>query len=442
MNFPKDFLFGVATAAAQVEGGGFEDGRGASIWDAFAEKPGKIAGGAKPSVACDSYHLFDKDLQAMIDMGLNSYRMSISWGRVLPDGTGQLNQKGMDYYRRCFDKLLEAGIAPNVTLYHWDLPQALEEKGGWVNRDSQYWFSEYAYKMFRAFGDAVPYWVTINEPIATYVGYGLGFFAPGHKDRAWGNQARHNVMTASGAGVEAFRASGAKGKIGVVIDIWKRSPRTDSAEDIALATDENEENWKFYTDRLLGGGYSKYILDKFYREGVLPVMYDEDFRLTNLPIDFYGMNYYNTLTVGVNKSLTASGDNGGNFYSENASHPENIGEVLRMIKDMYKLDIPIYVTENGLAASGIEATEADGMIHDDERIAYMDKALKSIDSLLAEGIDVRGYYFWSLMDNFEWSAGFNGKYGLQHTNFETMERTWKKSAYWYRDFIRKARENI
>lgn len=442
MNFPKDFLFGVATAAAQVEGGGFEDGRGASIWDAFAEKPGKIAGGAKPSVACDSYHLFDVDLKNMIDMGVNSYRMSISWGRVLPEGRGQLNQKGMDYYKRCFDKLLEAGIAPNVTLYHWDLPQKLEEKGGWVNRDCPYWFAEYADKMFRAFGDTVPYWVTINEPIATYVGYGLGFFAPGHKDKAWGNQARHNVMTASGTGVEAFRASGAKGKIGVVIDIWMRSPITDSPEDIALAKDENEENWKFYTDRLLGGKYSDYILEKFYQEGTLPIMYDEDFRLTKLPIDFYGMNYYNTLKVGKTKELVASGDNGGNFYTETGSHPENIGKVLKTIKDMYKLDIPIYISENGMAAKGPEVFEADGIIHDDDRIAYLEKALASIDSVLGEGIDVRGYYLWSLMDNFEWSAGFNGKYGLLHTDFETMERKWKKSAYWYRDFIRKAQGKI
>ena len=219
-------------------------------------------------------------------------------------------------------------------------------------------------------------------------------------------------------------------------DIWKRFPRTDSPEDIALAKDEDEENWKFYTDRLLGQGYSKYILDKFYHEGTLPIMYDEDFRLTNLPIDFYGMNYYNTLTVGVRKQAETSGENGGNFYIQHQSHPENLGKILKFIKASYKLNIPVYVTENGFSGKN-ETPASDGMIHDDERIAYIDKALKSVDELLGEGIDVRGYYLWSLMDNFEWSAGYESKYGLIHTNFETMERTWKKSAYWYRDFILK-----
>ena len=171
MPFPKDFLWGCATSAGQIEGGAFEDGRTASIWDTFAAKPGKTFGGETPTVACDSYHKFDRDLRNMKALGLNAYRMSISWSRVLPDGTGQLNQKGMDYYRRCFEQLNEAGITPAVTLYHWDLPQVLEDKGGWVNRDSIEWFGEYAEKMFRAFGDVVPMWATINEPIATYVGY-------------------------------------------------------------------------------------------------------------------------------------------------------------------------------------------------------------------------------------------------------------------------------
>ena len=196
MKYPADFQFGVATAAAQIEGGAYEDGRGESIWDAFARQPGKIRNGDTPTVACDSYHRFDTDLDNLKALGVNAYRMSIAWPRVMPQGTGQLNDKGMDYYRRAFEKLLAAGISPNVTLYHWDLPQALEDKGGWLNRDSVLWFSEYADKMFSAFGDIIPYWVTINEPIAVYVGYGLGFFAPGYKDIAKGNQARHNVLTA------------------------------------------------------------------------------------------------------------------------------------------------------------------------------------------------------------------------------------------------------
>ena len=439
MAFPKDFLFGTATASAQVEGGGFEDGRGASIWDAFAEKAGAIADGLKPSRACDSYHRFERDIANMKFLGCDTYRMSISWGRVLPEGTGALNEKGMDYYRRCFDKLNENGIAPNVTLYHWDLPQALEEKGGWVNRDCPYRFAEYADRMFRAFGDVVPMWVCVNEPIATYVGYALGIFAPGYTDRKKGNQARHNVMTAAGAGVEAFRQSGAKGKVGHVIDIWKRFPFEQTAEDIALARDEDEENWKFYTDRLLGGGYSPYILEKFAKEGVLPDMQPEDFRLSSLPVDFYGMNYYDTVTVNAGDPHALSAENGGNFAdTRGRKHPERIGQILKMIVDRYDLKIPLYISENGYA-DGMDLPSADGKYHDSARIAYLEKALASVEQAIGEGLPIKGYYLWSLMDNFEWCAGGQSQLGLFHTDFDTFETVPKDSAFWYRDFIRAAR---
>ena len=442
MKYPKNFKFGVATSAAQIEGCGFEGGRGKSIWDVYAEKPGTVVGGLKPSVAsCDSYRLFDTDLENLKKLGVNAYRMSIAWERVMPEGIGKLNQVGIDYYKRCFEKLLAAGIAPNVTLYHWDLPQALEEKGGWRNRDSKRWFAEYADNMFRTYGDLVPNWVTLNEPIATYVGYGLGWFAPGYTNKAWGNQARHNVMTASGAAVEAFRASGAKGEIGVVIDIWKRIPMTDAPEDIALAKDEDEENWKFYTDRLLGSGYSSYILEKFEKEGTLMQMEDEDFRLTNLPIDFYGMNYYNTIPVSTRKEIVQDAENGGNFAEDRqVSNPGGLYDILKMIRDMYQLKIPFYISENGFGHEGDEIIDPeDGMIHDNYRIEYLTKALGAVEKLISEGVDVRGYYLWTLMDNWEWSAGHKYKYGLLHTNFETMERTWKKSAYWYRDYIAKSK---
>ncbi len=442
MKYPKGFKFGVATCAAQVEGCGLDGGRGESIWDVFARRPGAIADGSCPSTgACDSYRLFDVDLWNMMDLGVNSYRMSIAWGRVMPEGTGRINQQGVDYYKRCFEKLLKAGIDPNVTLYHWDIPQALENKGGWMNRDSIYWFQEYAANMFRLFGDIVPTWVTVNEPIATYVGYGQGFFAPGYTNKRWGNQARHNIMTAHGAGVEAFRASGAKGEIGAVIDIWKRIPVSDEPEDIELAHDEDEENWKFYTDRILGTGYSQYILDKFAREGTLMDMKDEDFRLSNLPIDFYGMNYYNTVPVGKGKKKNASGENGGNFAEDRkTTNPEGMATVLKMIMDMYSLKLPVYITENGFGHAGIETADPkDGMIHDDDRIDYLNRALHTVEGMLADGMDIRGYYLWSLMDNFEWNAGNTYRYGIIHTDFETYRRTWKKSAYWYRDYIRQSR---
>ena len=440
MAYPVGFKFGVASCAAQNEGCGFDGGRGESIWDVFSRKPGAIRDGAQPAYgACDSYRLFDVDLWNLTDLGVNAYRMSIAWGRVLPEGSGKLNQAGVDYYKRCFEKLLKHGIEPNVTLYHWDLPQALEANGGWLNRDCIYRFRDYAALMFREFGDLVHTWVPVNEPIAVYVGYGLGWFAPGYKNKRWGNQARHNVMTASGAAVEAFRESGKKGEIGVVIDVWKRIPMTDSPEDRLLAMDEDEENWKFYTDRLLGHRYSDYILDKFAREGTLMDMCDEDFRLTALPIDFYGLNYYNTVPVSVNKEAVQNAG-GGNFAEDRkVVNPEGIYDIIHMIKNMYRLKIPFYITENGYGYEGDEAvSDADGMIHDDYRIDYVRRALSQVERMIGEGMDIRGYYLWTLMDNFEWTAGHGYKYGLLHTDFGTMRRTWKKSAYWYRDYIKAA----
>lgn len=438
MGFPRDFQFGFASSAAQVEGGGFEDGRGASIWDTFMDRMGE--GVLKPSVACDSYRRFDTDLANLRAIGVNSYRLSIAWPRVLPEGVGSLNQKGMDYYRMVFEKLLGAGISPNVTLYHWDLPQALEDRGGWRNRDSAEWFRDYAEKMFRAFGDIVPTWVTINEPIAVFVGYGLGAFAPGYKNKAWGNQARHNVLTAHGAGVEAFRASGAKGKIGVVIDIWKRIPATDDPADAALALDEDEENWKFYCDRVFRGRHSDYILKKFESEGTLMEMRDEDFRLGALPLDFYGLNYYNTVTVSARKETAVNAGNGGNFADDFNHHPEAIADVVKMLVGMYDLRLPICVTENGYCPKHGERPAADGVIHDDDRIAYLSAVLSGLERLIGEGYPITGYRVWSMMDDYEWSAGDKLKYGLMHTDFKTFERTWKKSACWYRDFIAGARE--
>lgn len=441
MSFPKNFLWGCATAAGQVEGGAFEDGRTPSIWDTFAAKPGKTFMGQTPTVACDSYHRFDRDLDNMKRLGLNAYRMSISWSRVMPDGTGALNQKGMDYYRRCFEKLNKAGITPAVTLYHWDLPQVLEDRGGWVNRDSIGWFGEYAEKMFRAFGDVVPMWATVNEPIATYVGYAIGAFAPGRHNEAEGNQARHNILVAHGKGVEAFRAVNPKNsQIGIVIDIWKRHALTSSQADHDLMVDEDERNWKFYTDPVLGGHYSDYILEHLEREGTLMHIGPDDLRLAHLPIDFYGLNVYNRVPVTTDQQARADYTQGGNFMN-NASeyYPKALSDAVRMVNRLYDLKIPIYVTENGTYAVGDEPVGEDGIIRDDDRIRYINGFLSELETVIDEGYDVRGYFLWSLMDNFEWSAAYNYRFGIQSLNRETLETTWKKSAYFYRDFIRRAR---
>ena len=445
MPFPKDFLWGCATSAGQIEGGAFEDGRTASIWDTFAAKPGKTFGGETPTVACDSYHKFDRDLRNMKALGLNAYRMSISWSRVLPDGTGQLNQKGMDYYRRCFEQLNEAGITPAVTLYHWDLPQVLEDKGGWVNRDSIEWFGEYAEKMFRAFGDVVPMWATINEPIATYVGYALGAFAPGHTNEVWGNQARHNILVAHGKGVEAFRAVRPKNsRIGVVIDIWKRHALTESQADHDLMVDQDERNWKFYCDPILAGHYSDYLLSHLEAEGTLMKMEPHDFELTAQPLDFFGLNVYNRVVVTTDRQAEMDFSQGGNFMNNAAEYyPKAVYDAIHLLHDLYDIRCPIYITENGTYATGEEPVGEDGIICDSDRIRYIGGFLEWLEKAIDEGFDVRGCLLWSLMDNFEWSAAYNYKFGITKTAFDTpdMDLIWKQSAYFYRDFIRRARGN-
>ncbi len=436
MAFPENFLWGCATSAAQVEGAPFEDGKTPSIWDVMAQKPGKIFNGQTPANACDSYHRFDRDLKNLCDLGVNAYRMSIAWARVLPQGVGQLNQKGMDYYKRAFDALLSHGIMPNVTLYHWDLPQALEDRGGWVNRDSIEWFGEYADKMFTAFGDIVPMWSTINEPIATYVGYACGGFAPGYTNEKWGNQARHNILVAHGKGVEAFRSHHLNSKIGVVIDIWKRHALTDAPEDIAMMVDQDERNWKFYCDPILAGHYSDYILEHLAAEGTLMHMEPDDFRLTAQPLDYFGLNVYNRVPVTANQQVAMDFSQGGNFLNNRTEYyPKAVYDAIHLLHDLYGIKIPIYITENGTYFEGTEPVGADGMIHDDDRIRYIAGFLEWLEKAIDEGFDVRGYFLWSLMDNFEWSAGTNFKFGILSTDPKTFDTRWKKSAYFYRDFI-------
>ena len=439
--FPEDFIWGVATSAGQIEGGALQDGRGKSIWDVFAEKPGKIFGGHTPAVACDSYNRFDRDIEMLKFLGVDSYRLSMSWSRVLPEGAGKLNDKGMDYYKRVFEKLLEAGIKPNVTLYHWDLPQALEEKGGWVNRDVIGWFGEYADKMFSAFGNIVPMWSTVNEPIATYVGYALGGFAPGHTNEKWGNQARHNILVAHGKGVEAFRSHNLKNsQIGIVVDIWKRHALTDSDEDKALVIDQDERNWKFYLDPVFAGKYSDYILNKLSEEGTLMEMQDDDFRLTSKKLDFFGLNVYNRVMVSKDEKARADFSQGGNFLNNKTEYyPEALYDAVKLVHDLYKLDIPIYVTENGTYFEGEEPMDENGTVLDNDRIKYVSGFLDSLEKAVSEGYDIRGYYLWSLMDNFEWSAGYNYKFGITRLDKETMTLYPKKSALFYKDFIKEKR---
>lgn len=440
MNFPTNFLFGTATSAPQVEGGFAEDGKGLSIWDTFSRIPGVIADGTRPDVSCDMYHRWKEDFQLMKNLNIQSYRFSFSWSRIMPEGKGKVNQQGLDYYKRMLEELHRLEIVPNATIYHWDLPYELEREGGWLNRDVVQWYGEYASTLFREFGTDIPIWTTINEPIATYVGYGQGMFAPGKKGEAFGRQANHHVLLAHGEGVQRFREENIKGAdIGIVVDIWHHHPlRPECEADKCLAELENEKTYRSYLNPIFRGCYTDALLTYMKENQCMPVMKEEDMKKISAPIDFFGLNCYNRVVECADENIMKKEKRefvGGNFMDNGAEfYPKAVYDAIHILKDEYQLKIPIYVTENGTYNCNEEITE-DGRVHDTERILYIEGFLEWISKAIEEGADVRGYYLWSLMDNWEWSGGYTFRYGMVHTNFETQERICKDSAYWYRDFI-------
>jgi len=441
LSLPAGFEFGVATSAFQIEGAWDEDGKGPSIWDTFGHAPGNVHRDIPGDVACDHYHRYPEDIQLMRSLGLDTYRMSLSWARILPEGTGRVNQRGIDFYRRLVDDLLTAGITPNVTLYHWDLPQTLQDRGGWANRDVADWFADYAGVAFDALGDRVDRWATLNEPIAIWVGYALGFFAPGLRDPKAGRQAMHNAMLAHGRAVNRFREAGSPGDIGIVLDIWKRTPATDDPADRRLADEGDDDGFRFFLDALRGGGYSDRILARLERDGTLPDIRPEDQAIIEAPIDYLGLNVYSRIVVSAERHDPAVWAEshphpGGNFLDDGSEfYPRAVFDAIEMVRDDYGWTGPIFITENGVS----DAPGSDPL-DDEERIRYVSGFLEWIDRAVAAGADVRGYYLWSLTDNFEWAAGFSKKYGIVHLDPQTQARTPKRSAKWYADVIRAHRE--
>ena len=437
--FPANFLWGVATAAPQIEGAWDADGKGESIWDRFSRLPGKIANGDTPSVACDSYHRYPEDIQNLKALGVKAYRFSIAWPRVLPEGRGQPNPKGLDYYNRLIDGLLAAGITPNVTLYHWDLPQKLEDQGGWGSRQVIDWFCDYADLMFKTYGDRVPMWATFNEPIAVWVGYGAGFFAPGRADEKLARQALHHLLVAHGQTVRNFRQLNLAGKIGIVIDIWRNFPAQDTQADRDLCRMEEEKNFRYFLHPLFKGGYAPAALEWLEQMNALPEILPGDMETVQAPLDFLGVNNYSRNILSADPALDHAAelrrthperftDTGWEVY------PPAIYAAVRAAHDDYAGDLPIYITENGACYQ--DGPGPDGKIHDSRRSAYYRSYLKEVHRLIQDGVDVRGYFAWSLMDNFEWAAGYEKRFGLLYTDFNTLERTWKDSAYAYQKIIR------
>lgn len=442
VKFSEKFLFGVATSAAQIEGAAFEEGRGMSVWDTFARIPGMIGDGSVPDNTCDFYHLFREDIKRMKEMNLDTFRFSFSWSRIFPEGVGKVNQKGVDFYKRLLEELQKNDIIPNATLYHWDLPWELERKGGWLNRECVEWYGEYASFMVREFGNQIPLWVTFNEPIATYVGYGLGGFAPGRIGESYGRQANHHVLLAHGEGVKRFRQENLKdAQVGIVVDMWHHHPlRPDSELDLRAAELENEKSYGSYLNPIFKGEYHPILLEYMEKENCMPIMKEGDMERICVPLDFYGLNCYNrVVTCGeprIMEQMKKIRNLGGNFMDNgNEFYPKAVYDAIHILKEKYKVEIPIYITENG-TYNCQEEIQSDGKIHDVQRIEYIKGFLYWIHKAMEEGADIRGYYAWSLLDNWEWSAGFDYRFGLIHVDYDTQERIWKDSGIWYSDLVK------
>ncbi|QNK03580.1 GH1 family beta-glucosidase [Dyella telluris] len=437
LRFPPDFHWGAATSAYQIEGSPLADGAGPSIWERFAHTPGMMANNDNGDIACDHYRRYKDDVQLMRALGLQGYRFSIAWSRVLPEGTGRINQKGVDFYSRLVDELLENGIAPNATLFHWDLPAALDDRGGWLNRDSAHWFAEYAGVMFKALDDRVKLWSTLNEPwVVTDGGYLHGTLAPGHRSKYEAPIATHNLMRASGAGIQAYRALG-KHQIGVVFNIEPKYPASNSPEDIAATKRAHAYMNEQFADAALLGSYPPELKEIF--GPAWPDFPEDDFKLTKQPVDFVGLNYYTRAVVKNNPDaypLKASP-----VRQPNVTHTETGWEVfeqaftdmLTWFKGRYG-DIPLYVTENGSAFYDPPVAEGD-VVEDPLRTSYLRKHLKAMHHAIELGVNLKGYYAWSLLDNLEWSLGFAKRFGLYHVDFATQKRTPKATAKLYAQVI-------
>jgi len=436
--FPPRFLWGCATSAYQIEGSPLADGAGPSTWHRFARTPGRIHGGDTGDVACDHYRRMREDVALMRDLGLNAYRFSIAWGRVMPEGRGRVNPAGLGFYERLVDELLRAGITPMATLYHWDLPVALDDRGGWLNPDIADWFADYAQTVFRALDDRVPLWATLNEPwVVADGGYMHGVLAPGHRSMHEAAIVAHNLMRAHAHGVRAYRASG-KHQIGLVVNIEPKhlAAGASDADHRACAQADAYMN-RQYLDAAMLGRYPDELREVFGE--AWPDWPEHEVAALKVPIDFLGLNYYTRSVVKHDPSAwpvkaTAVRQPGG-IYTETGweLHPESLTQALLWMHKRYG-GLPLYVTENGAAFYDPPAA-IDGRVDDPLRVHYLRTHIKAVHDAMERGADVRGYCAWSFLDNLEWALGFAKRFGLVHVNFQTQQRTPKSSAHFYSSVI-------
>ncbi|MBN2550440.1 MAG: beta-glucosidase [Anaerolineales bacterium] len=448
-SFPKNFIWGAATASYQIEGAWDADGKSESIWDRFSHTSGNILHGHTGDVACDHYHLWRSDIQLMQEIGLKAYRFSISWPRLLPDGRGQVNQAGIDFYSRLVDALLEAGITPFATLYHWDLLQVLQDQGGWTERSTAEAFVEYTDVVTRYLGDRVKNWMTHNEPsVAAYLGYWWGNHAPGVKSRQASIQAIHHLLLSHGWAVPVIRQNSPGAEVGIVINISHTEPASPSQAD-AEAVRRMDGMWRrWLLDPLYGRGYPTDLLEDEIREGTLPAeglffVKEEDCQAISTPTDFLGLNYYTrhvvrSQDVPESENLPATvipPPINENDYTEMGWEVYPRGLYYQLQRFALEYHPPkIYIAENG--ASYSDGPGADGRVHDARRIRYLKEHFAAAQQAIQEGVPLAGYFVWSLMDNFEWAYGFTQRFGLIWVDYETRQRILKDSALWYQQVIR------
>ncbi|KMK74339.1 GH1 family beta-glucosidase [Alkalihalobacillus pseudalcaliphilus] len=438
IEFPKEIKWGVATASYQIEGAAFEDGRGASIWDTFSRTPGKIKNGDNGDIACDSYHRYEEDIQMMKELGIDIYRFSISWPRIFPTGTGEVNQAGLNYYHNLVDCLRANQIEPMCTLYHWDLPQVLQDQGGWANRETIEAFAHYAEQMFREFNGKITKWITINEPwCISFLSNFIGEHAPGNHDLQLATTISHHLLVAHGRAVTKFRSLGIKGIIGYAPNLEWFEPFSNKKEDIEACNRGMAWFIEWFMDPVFKGSYPEFLVEWFENKGVSLQIEDGDWDQINQTIDFIGINYY-TGSVGRYKQGAElfdlekidihyeKTDIGWNIY------PQGFYKALKKLTSQYNR-IPIYITENGACYNdGV----LHGRVHDINRIKYLEQHLTSLKRAIDSGVNIKGYLTWSLLDNFEWAEGYDKRFGLVHIDFQTLRRTKKDSYFWYEKMIR------
>ncbi|NAZ81333.1 beta-glucosidase [Kineococcus sp. R8] len=450
--FPAGFAWGTATAAYQVEGAADEDGRGPSVWDVFARRPGAVADGSTGDVADDHYHRFAEDVRLMADLGVTAYRFSLSWSRVQPTGAGPANAKGLDFYRRLAEELRDHGITPYATLYHWDLPQPLEDAGGWLARDTAARFADYAVLATSGLGDLVDRWTTLNEPwCAAFLGYAAGVHAPGRREGARAAQAAHHLLLGHGLAVDAVRAAAPAARVGVVLNLYSVQAASSGPADADAARRIDGLQNRFFLDPVLRGTYPEDVLADLGQQDWFAAQPDGDLAQIHRPLDFLGVNYYSRHTVaapapaGVEDAdvvgLAFPGSEAVRSIDTGAPRthmgwpvcPEGLLDVLAQAHALAP-QLPLLVTENGAAYPDVVGP--DGAVEDPERTDYLVRHVEACAQAVRQGIPLTGYFLWSLLDNWEWAWGFSRRFGVVHVDYATQARTVKASGRWLRSFLR------